>query len=64
MRIGRTLIQAGLLIGVMSFVSGTGRSQGTMNYLSNLGQPSAGGIAVGSNSWVAAGFRTGNNPQG
>jgi hypothetical protein len=40
------------------------QAQGTMTYLSNLGQPSAGSLAVGSNSWVAAGIHTGTNPGG
>ena len=40
------------------------QAQGTMTYLSNLGQPSAGSLAVGSNSWVAAGIYTGTNPGG
>jgi hypothetical protein len=36
------------------------RAQGT-TYLSNVGQPSAGSLAVGSDSWLATGFFTGNN---
>ena len=40
------------------------QAQGTMTYLSNLGQPSAGSLAVGSNSWVAAVFYTGTSPGG
>jgi hypothetical protein len=40
------------------------QAQGTMTYLSNLDQPSAGSLAVGSNSWVAAGIYTGTNPGG
>ena len=39
------------------------RAQGTI-YLSNLGQASAGSFAIGSNSWVAAGFETGANASG
>ena len=39
------------------------QAQGTV-YLSNLGQASAGGFAVGSNSWLTAGFATGNNAEG
>jgi hypothetical protein len=39
------------------------RAQGTI-YLSNLGQSPVGSLAVGSNSWVAAGFYTGTNPGG
>jgi len=39
------------------------QAQGTI-YLSNLGQPSAGSLAVGSDSWLAAGIYTGNNADG
>jgi hypothetical protein len=39
------------------------QAQGTI-YLSNLGQPSASSMAVGSNSWLAARFQTGRNPDG
>jgi PEP-CTERM motif len=39
------------------------QAQGTV-YLSNLDQPSAGSLAVGSDSWLAAGFQTGNNADG
>jgi len=39
------------------------QAQGTV-YLSNLGQPSAGGQAVGSDSWLAAAFQTGTNASG
>jgi hypothetical protein len=35
-----------------------------ITYLSNLGQPSIGSQAVGSDSWYAAGFGTGNNVSG
>ena len=40
------------------------QAQGTMTYLSNLGQPSAGSHPVGSNSWLAARFLTGGNVAG
>ena len=39
------------------------QAQGTI-YLSNLGQPSASSMAVGSDSWLAALFRTGTNADG
>jgi hypothetical protein len=39
------------------------QAQGTI-YLSNLGQSSTGNLAVGSDSWQAAGFFTGNNTSG
>jgi hypothetical protein len=40
------------------------QAQGTITYLSNLGQASTGGNSVGSDSWLAAGFETGNNASG
>jgi hypothetical protein len=39
-------------------------AQGTTTYLSNLGQASAGSVAVGSDSWLAAPFQTGTNAGG
>ncbi len=39
-------------------------AQGTTTFLSNLGQSSAGSNSVGSESWVAAGFYSGNNANG
>jgi len=36
------------------------QAQGTIPYLSDLGQPSAGSVIVGSDSWQAVGFQTGN----
>jgi hypothetical protein len=38
--------------------------QGSVTFLSNVDQNSAGGSAVGSDSWLAAGFVTGNNAGG
>jgi hypothetical protein len=40
------------------------RAQGTMTYLSNLGQQPDGSNAVGSDSWLAATFYTGSNANG
>jgi len=40
------------------------QAQGTMTYLSNLGQASAGSVAVGSNSWVSFAFQTGPDASG
>lgn len=39
------------------------RAQG-ISYISNLNQPSNDSLVVGSNSWVAADFKTGNNATG
>jgi hypothetical protein len=41
----------------------TARPQGTM-FVSSLGQPATGSAEVGSDSWLAAEFRTGNNSAG
>jgi hypothetical protein len=51
-----------LLLGVLS--PQLIRAQGTITYLSNLEQPSAGSDAVGSNSWLAVDFTTGPNANG
>lgn len=40
------------------------QAQGAMTYLSNLGQSSAGSLAAGSDSWLAAMFQTGTNDGG
>lgn len=40
------------------------QAQGSTTYLSNLGQPSVGSLAVGSNSWLAATILTGGNRAG
>jgi hypothetical protein len=40
------------------------QAQGTITYVSNLGQASTGSDKVGSNSWLAASFEAGNNASG
>jgi hypothetical protein len=40
------------------------QAQGTITYLSNMIEPSIGNFPVGSNSWLAVPFITGNNPGG
>jgi hypothetical protein len=40
------------------------QAQGTITYLSNLGQPSTNSAAVGSDSWLAMSFATGTNAGG
>jgi hypothetical protein len=40
------------------------QAQGTMTYLSNLDQNSAGSLTAGSDSWLAAPFETGTNASG
>jgi hypothetical protein len=59
----RTPFQKRLLSGFGAFAFVCGASaQGT--FLSNLNQPSGGSLSVGSNSWLAALFLTGNNLAG
>jgi len=60
----KRVIMSGLFALVVAFVPQTLRAQGTMTYLSNLGQTIAGSLAVGSNSWVATMFHTGANANG
>ena len=54
---GVFIMAAGLL------AAPTAHSQGTV-YISSLGQPSSGSLAVASDSWQADMFETGNNPGG
>jgi PEP-CTERM motif len=53
-----------IVFAVAFLASQTIRAQGLMTYLSNVGQPSAGSLAVGNDSWLAAIFFTGNNTGG
>ena len=58
-----------IILGILAFVlalsaSRVAQAQGTMTYLSNLGQLSVGSQPVGSNSWLAARFLTGPNRLG
>jgi hypothetical protein len=60
----RKIIISGIIASVFGLLTPNMlQAQGTM-YLSNLEQPSVGGLAVGSNSWVAAIFVVGQNPGG
>jgi len=52
-----------IMVSVILLTQQVTQAQGT-TYLSNLGQPSAGSLAVGSDSWIASGFITGNNAGG
>jgi hypothetical protein len=52
------------IIGFGLFATQITEAQGTLTYLSNLGQTSTGNNPVGSNSWLAAGFFTGTNVNG
>jgi len=40
------------------------QAQGTVTYLSNLGQSSVGSVSLGTNFWLALGFHTGTNAGG
>ncbi len=52
----------GLVVGLLS--PGIAAAQGTTVFLSNLEQASGGSSAAGSDSWLAAGFQTGDNASG
>jgi hypothetical protein len=56
----KTIINGLVVLVVGVFVQQATQAQGT-TYLSNLGQPSTGSEDVGSDSWLAADFITGNN---
>jgi PEP-CTERM motif len=58
------IIGSAILVAVGVLVLQSVEAQGTTTYLSNLGQSSAGSLAVGSDSWLAASFRTGANASG
>jgi hypothetical protein len=61
----KNMIIGGLIVVAVNVLAPqTARSQGAITYLSSLGQPSAGSAAVGSDSWQATWFKTGNNPGG
>jgi hypothetical protein len=58
----KKLISSSVIVFAVAFLAPQiAPAQGTITYLSNLGQPSTGSLAVGSNSWLAAGFVTGSN---
>jgi hypothetical protein len=60
----KKIIINSFIIFVVTLAPQVVQAQGTMNYLSNLGEAPAGSLAVGSNSWFAALFRTGTNVGG
>jgi hypothetical protein len=60
----RTSMKSSIIMFVVGLLAQQiAQAQGT-TYVSNLGQPSAGTLSVGSNSWVAAAFRPGINAGG
>jgi len=60
----RIVIGGVIVFAVGLFAPRIATAQGTVTYLSNLGQASAGSLAVGSDSWLAASFITGTNASG
>ncbi len=52
-----------IMVSVILLTQQITQAQGTI-YLSNLGQPSAGSLAAGNDSWEAIGFGTGDNAGG
>lgn len=59
----KKIIKGVVVLAVSLLISQITQAQGTI-YLSNLDQSSTGSLAVGSNSWLAAGLFTGNNTDG
>jgi hypothetical protein len=59
----KTLISNIILLTVSLLTPQITRAQGTV-FVSNIGQPSTGSMAVGSDSWLAAGFISGTNSTG
>jgi hypothetical protein len=60
----KTIISGIITIAVVLLSSQFVQAQGTMTYLSNVDQASAGSLAVGSDSWLATLFTTGTNASG
>jgi hypothetical protein len=61
----KKIILSGIVVFAASLLAPQiAQAQGTVVYLSNLGQPSTGSLAVGSDLWLAAGFVTGTNSGG
>ena len=59
----KTFIFGIIVLAVALLASQIVQAQET-TYLSNVGEPSTGSLAVGSDSWLADGFYTGNNGSG
>jgi hypothetical protein len=60
----KTILNGVITFAVALLSSQITQAQGTMTYLSNVDQASAGSLAVGSDSWLAAAFQTGTNASG
>jgi len=63
MKYSRTYMK-GIIVSLAVAVSALQLVQAQGTFLSNLGQPSAGSVVVGSDSWLAAIFHTGTNAGG
>jgi hypothetical protein len=60
----RLIIIGAIALAVALLAPQIATAQGTTTFLSNLGQTPTGSNPVGSDSWLAAGFFTGNNAEG
>ncbi len=60
----KKIIIVGIIVSTSILAPQIVRAQGAVTYLSNLNQASAGSLAVGSDSWLAALFITGTNANG
>jgi hypothetical protein len=60
----KIIIIGGVIVLAVALLAPTIVQAQGMTYLSNLGQPSAGSEAVGSDSWLAEAFQTGTNISG
>jgi hypothetical protein len=60
----KTIIENILMLVLGALTAQIAQAQGSVAFLSNLAQSSTGSIAVGSDSWVAPLFYSGNNPGG
>jgi hypothetical protein len=61
---GRVFILAVAISATALLAPQVAQAQGAITYLSNMIEPSIGNFPVGSNSWLAAEFDTGNNASG
>jgi hypothetical protein len=50
--------------GIEMFLTPASLAQGSITYVSNLGQPSSGSVSVGANAWFAGDFVSGTNVAG
>lgn len=60
----RTIFNCVILLGISIFLRVEAQAQGSTTFLSNLGQSPNAADSVGSDSWLATGFRTGSVANG